>query len=426
MYKRDANVEMKETLERLGQAVDKFAEVHAKDRDAKDDSSKEILEFLKKGGARDVKDVPAADLRADQLLRMPRGTVGMTGSAGALDFTSFTRFNTAVRAATGDLGAFQRSIFHTAAATTRARSLTERLAVVNEAIANAPTKYRAAGDDDITKLVNFMVGRGSTPDAMTKAMNLVGKYGLPGGEKSPSGERVFEIISDERYAKRAKAAAAWVEQGKTAKLTAEAQRLGASATSMRMAIGFGVTAAMVAAPFVLGHLINSKTLQRIEEKRPLANLDAGMATGYAQFGLNRLLVDMKHARGIGPSMNRLLGAQAEFEKTLEPIRTFSTKVQNRILAGGTSIMNTILRPFSKLTEELNKQKDNGVDDFLDQMEAGLNEVQIFGPHLAMMMKGFRAMAKDEELKPMKDGGPLGAFALNIQAQPVAPPQRFVP
>jgi hypothetical protein len=53
-------------------------------------------------------------------------------------------------------------------------------------------------------------------------------------------------------------------------------------------------------------------------------------------------------------------------------------------------------------------------------------VQIFGPHLAMMMKGFRAMAKDEELKPMKDGGPLGAFALNIQAQPVAPPQRFVP
>jgi hypothetical protein len=27
---------------------------------------------------------------------------------------------------------------------------------------------------------------------------------------------------------------------------------------------------------------------------------------------------------------------------------------------------------------------------------------------------------------MKDGGPLGAFALNIQAQPVAPPQRFVP
>jgi hypothetical protein len=284
MYKRDANVEMKETLERLGQAVDKFAEVHAKDRDAKDDSNKEILEFLKKGGARDVKDVPASDLRADQLLRMPRGTAGTTEGMNA---PSFAQFNTAVRAATGDLGAFQRSIFFAAEATTRAKLIAERLEVINKTIASAPVKYRQAGDDDISKLVNFMVGRGSTPDAMEKAMSLVGKYGLPAGEQSPSGERVFQIVSDEKYAQRAREATAWDEQGKTAKLIASAKQLGASASSLHMGVAIGTRVALAAAPLVIGKIISGMTGQQIRENRPLMMLNGDLASSYAQFGTSR-------------------------------------------------------------------------------------------------------------------------------------------
>jgi hypothetical protein len=426
MYKRDANVEMKETLERLGQAVDKFAEVHAKDRDAKDDSNKEILEFLKKGGARDVKDVPAADLRADHLLRMPRGGVAVTGSAGALDFTSFTRFNTAVRAATGDLGAFQRSIFHTAAATTRARSLTERLAVVNEAIANAPTKYRAAGDDDITKLVNFMVGRGSTPDAMTKAMNLVGKYGLPGSEKSPSGERVFEIVSDEKYAKRARAAAAWEEKGKTAKLTEEAKRLAGQAANVQTAVRLGITAAAVALPVVAAKMINKMSDDQIKAKRPLAAFDGQLAHAYAQYDVNRIMTNIRHAQGISGSMSDLLKSRAAFERTVEPIQTLADNAKNTVLATGTRIQTSIIKPFALMADRLNKV-DAGQHAANVGMELAFHSIRSIFPAAGPLRFFHEKMQDVIKAEEGKAGIPLMDFSKSIYKKAnICPAQRFVP
>lgn len=430
MYKRDATAEMKETLERLSIAVDKFAEVHAKDRDAKEDSGRELLEFLKKGGAREVKEVPAADMRADQLMRQPGGRRGLgTFADQTINFSTFFRLQTAVRALSGDFTAFQRTIFNTMAYANRAHAVAERVnAAASTTAAQVITKatkttFRRATDDEIAQAMKDAAAKGLSGEAMMAVAADLAKKGVP--VEGAAAQRATEIVK----AGRGGGGAGQVKstmQGTLGGAVASGVR-GVTTMSMATLVQAGVAVAAVAAPIVLARMINRGTEQQIKDKRPLSRLEGGLALAYAQYDVNTLMTSLRHAQGIRDSMTQLLKDRAAFDRTIEPIQTLTDNVKNNILAFGNRVQSSFLKPFSMLADEANRTKP-----FWDKMtevgkEVLFNQIQSIFPAAAPLRFFHEKMQELIDAQAGKAGIPLMDFTKQIARKVnVCPPQRFVP
>lgn len=420
MYKRDAQAESKESLVALLQSIDHLTEIVSTEKTLAD-----VRDLLKASGVKDVKEVPKSDARLDELIRMPRTRTGV-GTDGAATFGSFggvmgyARFNNLMRALTGDLGAFQRTIFQTIGVANRANVLAERARALGTGIPDSlkvKTSYRPATDDEIAEAMKAASAKGLSGDQMMKVAADLAKKGVP--VESVATQKAQEIVTQTRQGGGKGGPAG------NGIITRFANKVTDVAQGMDMAtlVRVGTTVAVAAAPLVAAKLIHSSTLAQIESKRPLSMLNADLAASYGTFGYKRLMTEMEHAKNISTSMKGLLESEGDFEKTLEPIKSLGTNLKNNLLSLGTDLLNGITMPFSKVAGMFNEWSNKFANAGLQEKLWSTFDLP-FGPPV------FGDLGKriDEEMKKQKkeDASPLTLFATSISNTPVCPPQRFVP
>jgi hypothetical protein len=463
MYDRDKKVENAETLERLLIAMDRLIEVVSKE-----ESSKAILDSLKDKGAKDVKTVPTSDVRADDIkINRPSSSSGRAGSGVAdINYSTINRLNTAFRALQGDLGAFQKTLMNSVVWGNKAQALATKVAGYSAEQISPIKSYKQAERWFLDK---HEKGEGG----------LAGAYKSLGDRLAPDGEKLFEFL---KQGFDPKSAGKVLTQRNKEALIAEAQRAtmgpvvkpgtpgagGAAAIIGGLDMGalarVAATVALGAAPIVLGKLIHAGALNQIEGNRPYSMLNGQLATDYAQYDMNKLLTGMRYAKGISPSMKRLLENESEFQKTLEPIQVAGGSIVNTILSGGTKAINTLLSPVSKVASFYNKLSnrwkgiiDEGLEDASEGATAGAILGGIVGLVTTRSLKGTlqgaawgsliggaagatygtvaeaiterRRKELDNIMGDPNDAakrGMIGKFALEILQVPVCPPRRFVP
>lgn len=461
MYKRDAQVESKESLDRMAQGIEHLIEVVSKD-----ETLKAVQDLLKNVSLKDVKEIPKSDTRVDEIIRMPRvsGRAGTDGAAvlgglggvgGGAFGMNVGRVNTALRALEGNLGAFQRTILNTVGMHQRVNVLSEQAATLAASAKSVrATAYRPATDDEIAAVMQAASAKGLGGDLILKAASMLGKTGVPSSLQNPGGEKLLELVKSKDYGKVPTAA----ELRRADQMAASAARASTQAAEMETLVKVGTRVALITAPIVAGKLIHAGAVGQIEANRPLSMLSGDLATGYALYDVNRLMTNMKHAQGISKTMQGLLQSQSEFQKTLEPFKTFGTNVMNRFYDVGTTALDTVLKPFSWLANKLNQ--NNKLSTIVEEAAAyslwggiggaligGITGFFAGGPVGALAgaaggaVKGaaigglvgagvgtVKALTQDQVDKIKKEpwGGMVGVFAQEIVQTKICPPQRFIP
>lgn len=370
MYQRDVAAENKETLERLVMALDELTRVVSKD-----DTSRTILDVLKEKGAKDVKEIPASDGQAEEIKTRYRsgGGGGQAGGTRGAEFqdwnlTTLARLNQAFRALQGDLGAFQRTLVNAAhwgnQALNAGRVAESVASTVTEAAKPKPV-YRKATDEEIEAAMKDAASKGMSGMEMLKVAEKLAKQGIEvtpeAGDvanqvaqniKTTAGQtvtpqaagKVSDIVNEISVEKTDGLVKTIKTVGGT--LGFSTQTLAAAASSV----------ALAAAPVVIAKFISSRALNQINELRPFQMLNSNIATSFAQYDVNRLMMNMRIGRGISASTASLLASQTEFDKTMEPIRVTGTNFTNSLITGGLNAVSNILTPINMLSDLISKNK----------------------------------------------------------------------
>lgn len=432
MYHRDKNVEKAESLERILIALDRLTEVVSKE-----ETQKEILASLKEKGAKDVRDVPTANDRADEIqysrTRTPRQS-GNEEQGEPLNFGTMRRLNDAFKALQGDVGGFQRTLVTAINGGQKLKSIMDNPNLSAKAFsgegAMTATAFRKKYIADLRpgEYMNRL-----TPDMtwMHNRLTAMEKSGLniqPGGSVYKDALENARLRSQDKFDREVEAKYAKYkdnlprpQQG----LPALAASEGVAGISTLTLARAAVTVAAVAAPIVAGKMIHSAALSQIEGNRPFAMLNGQLATGYAMYDYNKLMGNMRVAQGISPSMQSLLKSETEFSKTLEPMRVATNNLTNKALKAGLDAMNTVLKPISAIVDYANKTPPLPELEWYEKLA-----------NVTMMLMGKpapfdRKVWTEEDVKKFNDAakavkGPIQMFADEIGAQPVCPAQRFVP
>jgi hypothetical protein len=458
MYKRDVQAESKESLVALLQGIDHLTEVVSKDS-----TLAEVRDLLKSSGVKDVKEIPKSDAKVDDLIRMPRVRAGV-GTDGAATFGGFggvmgyARFNNMMRALTGDLGAFQRVIFNTVGIAQRAGVLAGKAGSAATATLETPkvkTTYRPATDDEIAEAMKTAAAKGLSGAAMLQVAADLAKKGVP--VQGTAAQNAQNIVQNAQQAKGVTGTAV-VQRG-----TATSGSAVATLDTAAM-VKIGTTVALAAAPVVATKLLTSMTQGQIESKRGFGMLDPTLAGAYTQYGFERLLLNMRHARGIAPGMEALIKGTTQLEKNLEPFQTFGTNVKSRFLEIGANVANTLIGGAANWMRQLNEQGGT-LKQALEEAGAwagwgaiaggtigaiaggilgipggpvGIIGGAIKGASVGAGIGGINAgvaggvygLLKPSDVDKLKEkfskGGPLDAFASGLSDLNFVPARRFVP
>lgn len=424
MYQRDKNVEKAESLERLLIALDRLTEVVAKD-----ETSKEILASLKDKGAKDVKEVPSSDVRADEIRysRMPSTSRGPSEAAGEeFNFTTVRRLNDAFKALGGDVGAFQRTLVTASQSGQRLKAIFDNPNLADKASGGeTPMSLKAFRD----KYIGDM-GPGAYMNKMQPDMAWV-KQAVSSGTLFNDAMKEANNRSKDRFSNEVMLAHMDYKE----KLRNQPIRPGQPGSGGRAAILEGQdisslariasVTAIAAAPLVLGRLVQAGAMAQIEGSRPFGMLNGNVATDFAMYDVNRMMGNMRVAKGISPSLSKLLESETDFQKTMEPIRTMGNNIANTMLAAGVDLLNTVMKPVSWLSDALNKlpkgHDKSPTDIFTDWFVGTLGR-----PWGKMKQDDIDKMNELNKRNPDRAKGIIDAFAREIEKQPICPPRRFVP
>lgn len=458
MYDRDKKAEMGEQLAALNSALDRLADVVAKD-----DTSKSILDVLKeKGGTgKEYKDVPlAAEDRANELHPVTRQKKrGIADVDTPLNYSTMNRLNNVFKALTGDLGAFQKTIMNSVVWGNKAAGLSRGLAQVTPDMLNT------------SPIKNYKQAEKAFLDKAIAEKGLVEGYRSLGDRLAPSGEDLLKFLQAGFDPKDAGKVLTQRKKDELLKEMQEATRprspvpssgpgaRGAAAIAggvdVAMLARVAATTALIAAPMVAGKLIQAGALHQIETNRPFAMLNPQLATNYALYDQEKLLSGMRYAKGISSSMANLFRSETEFQKTLEPFKVLGTKTTNAFLTGSLDIINSVTKPVSNFAKKLaNGKNPEEYQAVLEEMSfwglagAGLGAVGgwfVGGPMGAIRgaAAGYAGGAaiggagelighkREEELRKMlneesKHKGMLDLFSLQLEAKGVGPAREFVP
>lgn len=459
MYQRDKNVEKAESLERILIALDRLADVVAKD-----ETSKEILSSLKEKGAKDVRDVPTANDRADEIQYSRTKTRTGGGNGESVDNNSlfdpklFQRLNNSFKALSGDMGGFTRLVSDAAKSGWRQKL----------------SSHVSGGT--LTEMVSPIKGYKDAErwylDKMEKVTgSLAGAYKALGDKLSPDSNQLFKFLQEGFDPKRS---AKILTDRKKESLVAEAVAATGERRPVRGTAARGVAAlmegeglstwgkiaagiAISAAPIVLGKLVQAGAVSQIEGARPFAMLNGQMANNFAMYDVNKMFGNMRIARGISSSVQSLMASETEFSRTMEPIKILSSNVVNRFLEGGLDMVSGVLKPMSNIARVLGEDKRSQA--ILQEMGSGAGIGAFWGTILGGLagipggpagiaagaawgaaaggvggatiggvgeaIGGARAKAL-QEMKDLPHKTMIDVFATSIEAKPVCPAQRFVP
>lgn len=457
MYERDKNVEKAESLERLLIAMERLTEVVAKD-----ETSKEILSSLKEKGAKDVKEVPSSDARADEIRysRMPSTSRGPSEAAGEeFNFTTVRRLNDAFKALGGDVGAFQRTLVTASQSGQRLKAIFDNPNLADKASGGeTPMSLKAFRDKYIGDMGPGAYMNKMQPD-MAWVKNAIASGTLFNDAMKEANNRAKDKFSNEVML---------AHMDYKEKLRNQPIRPGQPGSGGRAAILEGQdisslariasVTAIAAAPLVLGRLVQAGAMAQIEGSRPFGMLNGNVATDFAMYDVNRMMGNMRVAKGISPSLSKLLNSETEFQKTMEPLRVLSNNFTNSLLDGGVSLINTVMKPVSGIAKFLNEQNDRtraiheeaaagaGIGAILGGLAGGIGGFFLggvgaipgalwgaaAGGGIGAAAGGLNEAVSERRMKELRDAkniphkGHIDAFAMEIQATPVCPPRRFVP
>ncbi|HQR41582.1 MAG TPA: hypothetical protein PLX97_02835 [Gemmatales bacterium] len=464
MYQRDVSAELKEEIGRLAVALDRLAEVHAKDRGVKDEAARETLEWLKRNGAKDIKEVPASDDRADELktsyVRRGVSPAGGLGDSGGIDFTTINRLNSAFRALQGDVGGFQRTLAAASHWGSKAMGLAEKLQESTSSDSTKPLNLKQAKINTINKLLDEK----GLSAGIAEYFNTAGPR-VSDIEESRKYMGYDEALkeaqkkSDERLLSKAKQAAKPAPPKDNGLLVPPPPGTISGGLDVAALAKIATTTALIAAPIVAGKMIQASAMSQIEGARPFQMLDAGLATSFAMYDQKNLVTKMRQARGISSSMDQLLGSEARFQETLEPIKTAASNAWSSFTSGGVDLLNTLLKPISWLAKgdrksnrdrALDQQAWNGasIGAWIGGAIGGLGGLffggvgaipgamwgAAAGGGIGFATGGFEEMITERRKKELdkiigdgqKHKGMIDIFAMELENKGVCPPRKFVP
>lgn len=457
MYSRDKNVEKAESLERLLIAMDRLTEVVAKD-----ETSKEILASLKDKGAKDVKEVPSSDVRADEIRysRMPSTSRGPSGdSAEQFNFTTMRRLNDAFKSLGGDLGAFQRTLVTAGQSGHRLKAIFDNPNLADKASGGeSPLSLKAFRE----KYIGDM-GQAAYMNKMQPDMAWVNNA-LKSGTSFNDAMKEANNRAKDKFSNEVMLAHMDYKE----KLRQSPIRPGQPGSGGRAAVLEGqdisslariaTVTAIAAAPLVLGKLVQAGAMAQIEGSRPFGMLNGNVATDFAMYDVNRMMGNMRVAKGISPSLSKLLESETDFQKTMEPLRTFGGNAINSFLSGSVDVVNAILKPVSNMANIINEDKK--AKAILEEALSGAGmgatiggilggaAGSILGPGGAIAgavwgaaaggaggaaIGGIGEAIGERRMRELQDKAinkphklHISGFAIEIEMSKVCPPRRFVP
>jgi hypothetical protein len=462
MYDRDVKAENKEQLDRLVQAIERLAEIHAKDRKGEDGSNKELLDWLKRNGNdRGVKEVPASDDRAEVLKTTRRG--GSAGGDGAqeLDFQTINRINSAFRALQGDLGGFQRTISSAVTWGERASKVAASLSQVTAEFDPSKTTLKQAKSDLLSQLTGERGGSAGLAEYFKQLSPDTDRIEYH-RQHMPYDEAVKQATREKEEALLKRARSKLVEKKEDNGLLVPPPPGSSAGMDVASLAKIATTVALTAAPIVAGKMIHSLATSTIEGNRPFQMLNANLATDYAMFEQGNLLTNMRYARNISPAIQQLLQSESAFKSTLEPIRSLGTSMSSSLLSGAVDAFDLLTKPISAVAKAINSA-DNTTKALQEEAGrgAGLGSAlgAILGGGAGLITAGpvgafFGALygagagaaggaaigiageaigkARKEELdritgdeKDLSRKGMIATFADDLVRVPLCPPQRFI-
>jgi len=484
MYDRDVKAENKETLDRLVQAIERLAEIHAKDRKGEDNGNKELLDWLKKNNGnkelldwlkknngnkelldwlkknndgRATREVPTSDDRAD-VLRTTRGRISAAGGGTGIDEldASVSRINSMFRAMQGDMGGFQKSLVSSL-------KWGERASELAKAFVKAPAEEFSQAEVSLKEAKKMLLNRVTTEKGGSEGMAEYFK------QLSPDAERIEFHRKWMPYDEAVKQATQEKEEELLKRVRAEPRKRnennglavppppGAEAAN-------SVTGSQLA-KIVTTTLIGARmaTVGTIEYNRRFQNFDGVLATDYAMFEQGNLLRDMRHAKKIAPSVQKLLESETNFRDTMAPLKELGSNFYNTALSGANRGIDILMTPISKLAKVINNSSNRmkGLwDETVEGAATGSTIGSILGGVIGFAMGGVKGAVRgaivggawgvgigaaegfgtellterrrkeldriigDPDDKSKK--GMIGTFANDLLSRPLAPPRKFIP
>ncbi|HQR07038.1 MAG TPA: hypothetical protein PLN21_09460 [Gemmatales bacterium] len=462
MYDRDVKAENKEQLDRLVQAIERLAEIHAKDREGEDNSNKELLDWLKKNNERTVKEVPASDDRAEVLKTVRRTNAAGGDGAQELDYSTISRINSMFRALQGDLGGFQRTIVSAVTWDERATKIVNNLQSITPGTTEGEITLKQAKKDLLGKLTSEKGGS----EGLKEYFNQLApdpqriEYHRQWMSYDEAMEEAAQEKEDE-ILKRAKSQPRKKDDNGLLVPPPPGSSTGMDVASLAKV---ATTVALTAAPIVAGKMINAMANSTIEGNRQYQMLNANLATDYAMFNQKNLITDMKYARNISPAMQQLLQSEAAFNSTMEPIKSLGTSMSSSVLSGAVDAFELLAKPISAVAKAINGTDNKakalqeeamnkaGLGSVLGAIGGGIAGFFAGGPLGAIggaaWGAGFGAAggaaigiageaigeARKKELDRIIGNDPndtskkgmIGMFANELVTSPICPPRKFVP
>lgn len=469
MYGRDKNVEKSETLERLLAALDKLTEVVAKD-----ETSKEILASLKDKGAVAVKETPAADVRADEIryARTPSSIRGRGGNGDGtgddgdgFNLSTMRRLNDAFKALGGDVGAFQRTLVTATGAGTRLKAILDDPNLAAKAMGGGGSaamslkdfRSKYIGDLGVNAYMN------KTQPDMAWVNQAVSRGILYNDAIKQANERANEKFEAEVKDKYSSYKNQLGNSNSPLNLPRGNQPGARGVTAIMEGEGLATitriaaTVAVGAAPIVLGKLVHQGAIAQIESHRPFSHINPQMAADFAMYDVNKMMGNMRVARGLSPSLRGLMESETALSQTLEPMRVMGGNVWNKFLEGNTDVVNAILSPASKISEVLQAtsksqamlqegSKMAGTGSIIGGILGGLAGIPgglagivggaawgagvggAGGFAAGVLGEGIgeRRLRELQDAKNIPHRGMVDIFTAEIEAVAVCPPRRFVP
>lgn len=463
MYDRDVKAENKETLDRLVQAIERLAEIHAKDRKGEDNGNKELLDWLKKNNGTAVKEVPASDDRAD-VLKTTRSRIGSAAGDGAqgLDYTTINRINSMFRALQGDLGGFQRTIASAVTWGQRATKIVESLKSVTPGTTEGEITLKQAKQELLSKLTSQKGGSDGLKEYFDQLQPDPQRIEYH-RQWMTYDEALKQATNEKEDALLKRARSQPRKQAEDNGLLVPPPPGTSKGVDVASLTRIATTVALTAAPIVAGKMINSLANSTIEGNRPYQMLNANLATDYAMFNQKNLITDMRYARNISPAMQQLLQSEAAFKSTMEPIKSLGTSMSASVLSGAVDAFDLLTKPVSAVAKAINEANNTtkglqdealnkaGAGAFLGALGGGIAGFFAGGPFGAIAGAAWGAgagaaggaaigiageaigQARKNELdrimgdpNDLSKKGMIGTFASDLLTRPLAPPRKFIP